>query len=80
MVGKRLRVDGEKLRSLRVERALTLRDLGEASGVSYNTINKLELGQRAAHASTVRKLAQALGVEPRELIKGESSGDYPHLI
>lgn len=66
-----MRIDGERLRSLRIERALTLRDLGEVSSVSYNTINKLELGQRPAHASTVRKLAEALGVEPRELMEGE---------
>lgn len=71
IVGKSLRIDGERLRSLRIERALTLRDLGKVSGVSHNTINKLELGQRLAHASTVRKLAEALSVEPRELMKGE---------
>lgn len=69
-MGKSLRVDGESLRSLRIGRVLTLRDLGEASGVSHNTINKLELGQRPANASTVRKLADALGVEPRELMEG----------
>ena len=59
------------MRRLRAERALTLRDLAEISSVSYDTINKLELGRRPAHASTIRKLANALGVEPRELMKGE---------
>jgi len=37
----------------------------------YDTINKLELGRRPAHASTIRKLAGALDVEPRELMKGK---------
>ncbi len=54
-----------------MERALSLRALGERSGVSFDTINKLELGRRPAHASTIRKLADALGVEPKELMKGE---------
>ena len=54
-----------------MERALTLRALAERSGVSYDTINKLELGQRPARLSTIRKLADTLGVEPRELMKGE---------
>jgi transcriptional regulator with XRE-family HTH domain len=54
-----------------VEQALSLRALGERSGVAYDTINKLEFGRRPAHASTIRKLADALGVEPRELMKGE---------
>ena len=57
-----------------MERALTLRALGEESGVAYDTINKLELGRRPAHASTIRKLANALDVEPRELMKGENDG------
>jgi lambda repressor-like predicted transcriptional regulator len=53
-------------------KALSLRALGERSGVAYDTINKLELGRRPAHASTIRKLAEALGVEPKELMKGET--------
>jgi transcriptional regulator with XRE-family HTH domain len=68
---KSLKVDGNRLRRLRAENALTLRALAEISGVSYDTINKLELGRRPAHASTIRKLADALGVEPRELMEGE---------
>jgi DNA-binding XRE family transcriptional regulator len=64
-------IDGQRLRALRVEQALTLRALGERSGVAYDTINKLELGQRPARLSTIRKLADALGVEPRELMRGE---------
>jgi transcriptional regulator with XRE-family HTH domain len=70
-MGKSISINGQKLRELRVEQALTLRALGERSGVAFDTINKLELGRRPAHASTVRKLADALGVEPRELMKGE---------
>ena len=70
-MGKSIRIDGKKLQELRVEQALSLRALGERSGVAYDTINKLELGRRPAHASTIRKLADALGVEPRELMKGE---------
>ena len=56
---------------MRVERALTLRALAERSGVSYDTINKLELGQRPARLSTIRKLAEALSVEPKELMMEE---------
>ena len=62
------------MRELRVERALTLRALAERGGVSYDTINKLELGQRPARLSTIRKLANALNVEPRELMKGKEDG------
>ena len=64
-------VNGQKLRRLRVERALSLRALAQRSGVAFDTINKLELGHRPARLVTIRKLAEALGVEPQELMKGE---------
>jgi transcriptional regulator with XRE-family HTH domain len=64
-------VNGQRLRQLRVERALSLRALAQRSGVAFDTINKLELGYRPARLVTIRKLADALGVEPKELMKGE---------
>jgi XRE family transcriptional regulator, regulator of sulfur utilization len=67
-------VDGERLRQLRVEKALSLRALGEITGVAFDTISKLENGHRPARLVTIRKLAEALGVEPRELMKGEDDG------
>jgi transcriptional regulator with XRE-family HTH domain len=64
-------VNGRRLRHLRVERALSLRALAERSDVAFDTINKLELGHRPAGLVTIRKLAKALEVEPKELMKGE---------
>jgi transcriptional regulator with XRE-family HTH domain len=64
-------VDGERLRQLRVQKALSLRALGEITGVAFDTISKLENGRRPARLVTIRKLAEALGVEPKELMKGE---------
>jgi len=64
-------VDRQRLRQLRVEKALSLRALGEITGVAYDTINKLENGHRPARLVTIRKLAEGLGVEPKELMKGE---------
>jgi transcriptional regulator with XRE-family HTH domain len=62
-------VDVEKLKTLREERVMTLRELGEKANVSKDTIWRLEHGRSGAYPSTIRKLAQALEVEPRELIK-----------
>ncbi len=69
-----LQVDGARLRRIRQERALSLRALGERSGVAFDTINKLENEHREAQPRTVRKLAEALGVEPKELMRGEDNG------
>ena len=60
----------ERLKELRRERVLSLRELEERSGVSYNTIWRIEDGRQGAHQRTIRKLADALGVRPSELIRG----------
>jgi DNA-binding XRE family transcriptional regulator len=56
-----------RLKQLREEAVLTVHELGEASGVSDDTISKIENGQRVARPSTLRKLARALNVSPQEL-------------
>jgi transcriptional regulator with XRE-family HTH domain len=68
-------VNVQRLRELRQLRVLTLRELEEESGVSYNTIWRLENGHRQARPSTIRKLAVALGVEASELVAAEDSGN-----
>ncbi len=60
-----------QLKRLRQEQALSLRDLARRSGVAYDTINRLELGKQDAQPRTIRRLAEALGVQPKELMKGE---------
>jgi len=62
------RVDGEKLRALREARFLSHRDLAKRAGVSPTTILNLEASRVEAQRRTVRKLAEALDVEPAELV------------
>jgi transcriptional regulator with XRE-family HTH domain len=64
-----MEVNGERLKELRRNRVLSLRELEERSGVSYNTIWRIEDGRQGAHPRTVRRLAAALDVEPSELLK-----------
>jgi transcriptional regulator with XRE-family HTH domain len=64
-----MEVNVERLKELRRERVLSLRELEERSGVSYNTIWRIEDGRQGAHPRTVRKLAEALGLQPSELIR-----------
>ena len=69
--GGMVEVNVQRLRALRQQRVLTLRELEERSGVAYNTIWHLENGKRGAQPRTLRKLADALGVDPVELVKVE---------
>ena len=67
-------VDGARLRRLRRERALSQRDLSRITGIAFDTISRLETSKQRAQPRTIRKLADALGVEPKELMKGENDG------
>jgi transcriptional regulator with XRE-family HTH domain len=67
-------VDGIKLRDLRERQALSLRELSTLSGVNYNAIWRIEVGRTGAQPRTVRRLAEALGVEPHALMKGNDDG------
>ena len=62
----------ERLRELRRQKVLSMRELEEMSGVSYNTIWRLENGRTGAQPRTIRRIAGVLGVEPTELIKEEA--------
>ena len=63
-----VQVDGQKLQKLRRRRLWLIGDLADRSGVHRNTISKLEGGKGGAYPETIRKLAEALGVDPTELI------------
>jgi len=56
------------LKRIRETRVLSRKDLAEQSDVDESTIYRAERGQTKLRPSTVRKLAQALGVPPDELI------------
>jgi len=58
----------ENLKRIREMRALSRKDLAGQSDVDESTIYRAERGQTKLRPSTVRKLAQALGVSPDELM------------
>ena len=69
-----MEVRAQRLQELRRHRVMSISDLSEASGVHRNTIRRIEQG-KPAFASTIRKLAKALEVEPANLVgleQGES--------
>ena len=55
------------LRDLRLQQALSQRDLAVQARVAAKTIVDVELGRVEPTLKTIRKLASALGVEPREV-------------
>jgi transcriptional regulator with XRE-family HTH domain len=60
---------GDRLRDLRKRALLTQKELADKSGVGVTTIIRIERNQVEPQGRTIRKLAEALGVEPHELVK-----------
>ena len=55
------------LRQARRERLLSIRGLAGRAGVSHVTVIGAESGRRTPSYGTVRRLSDALGVDPREV-------------
>ena len=69
----------QKLKRLREDRVLSQRELARMANLAYGTIWRLENGYPEARTSTIRKIAEVLEVEPKELVKqrvsnGEEEG------
>ena len=62
---------GQRLRALREEHLMTQAELGEAAGVSRDQVSRIERDEVDPRFSTIRKLAKALDVDPRELTRRE---------
>ena len=72
---------GEKLRTLRVEKGLTQRQLADALFITRKTISNWESGIRMPDVVMLSRLSKVLGVKPYELIDVFPSGeDSPILI
>jgi transcriptional regulator with XRE-family HTH domain len=64
-----MEVDVRRLKELRGERVLSQRELAREAKLAYGTVWRIENGFPEARTSTIRKLAGALGVEPKDLVR-----------
>jgi transcriptional regulator with XRE-family HTH domain len=62
------------LRKLRKERGWSQRELADEAGTTQYTVSEIEQGHRDPHPTTLRKLAEALGVSVAEFF-GEETAD-----
>ncbi len=59
-----------KLKEMRLDAGLSQEELHEMTGVSRDTISRMETGDRPnPHPKTLRKLAEALGVSVADIRK-----------
>jgi transcriptional regulator with XRE-family HTH domain len=68
-----LTIDGAKVKSLRERRFLTREELAEKVGSHRDHIGRLERDEiDSPRMTTIRKLAEALEVDPHELLPDEA--------
>ena len=67
-------VDGAKVKHWRLARTMSIRELAEQSCVNHSAISEIERGKRQPHPATIRKLADALDVEARDLLEEADTG------
>ena len=70
----------ENLRRFRAERFLSQRELARQAGLHPITLVRLEAGTTAPSTRTVRALAAALGLEPRELTSPEEVAELRRVL
>ena len=60
---------GDRLKRQRTRRALTQAELAERAGVTTATVARIERDEIEPRMTTLRKLAQALEVDPAKLVE-----------
>ncbi len=64
-----VKIDAKKLQDARLAKFLSRDELADASGIRRDHIGRLERGSEGeSRPPTVRKLAEALDVDPRKLL------------
>ena len=68
---------GSKLKELRTSKGMTLKELGDASGLSVGYLSQLEQGKSSIAINRLGKIAECLGVNMRYFISEELQNENP---
>lgn len=66
-----IRTIGERVRSLRIERKLSMEKLAQLAEMEYRQLSNVELGQTDASISTLSAICKAMEISLRELMDAE---------
>ena len=66
----------EELRRHRLRRVMTIATLAEAANVAPKTISDIENGKVVPKLRTIRRLSEALGVEPADVTEFAAALDF----
>lgn len=75
MIGNRdkkiIKTFGNNLKTIRLKKKLSLRKLADAADMDFGNIRRIEKGMINPTLTTIMALAEALGVDPCQLINGK---------
>jgi len=68
---------GKKLRKLRKEKRMTIKNLSEKAGISQSMISKIERDQTSPTIATLWRIGQALDISLGDFLDNQVGGVYP---
>lgn len=71
---------GKKIKNLRLEKALSAKDLAEKAGISVSMLSQLENGSTSGSVETLRKIARVLDTTLAHIFMEESHESSPQSI
>jgi transcriptional regulator with XRE-family HTH domain len=71
---------GERIKALRTEKAVTLTQLAERSGISKGSLSSIERGLAMITLSTASKIARGLGIQLMFLVTFPEDGPIEALV
>jgi transcriptional regulator with XRE-family HTH domain len=66
-----VKIDGDKVRTSRERAFLSKRELADKAGLDRSTVWRIEDGITEVYPRTIRKIAEALSVDPASLTPSE---------
>ncbi len=70
----------DKLKSLRLERGWTQKDLAEKLGLAKSTVSLYEIAKREPNAEITIKIADIFGITVDELLRGTHFKNEPKIV
>ena len=68
---------GRRLKTARLQRAMTLVEMADATGITNQSISKIEHGKTNLTLDTMARLAAVVGLDASEMLKPFESIDKP---
>lgn len=63
-----LKAMGKKIKAIRNERKITLRELGKLCDLDYGSISRIENGQKDSHILTLKNIADKLNAGIKDFL------------